>query len=142
MGGICSDGSSAKPASGGSEFARDPKNVEELASQSSPEDIQISAHLIGAGERNCPQRPDRPWERPSKGEAIAGLRAESSCDLSFIFLGFDGSSWRLDWRVRANSWRLIQTPLGQSGENLGWLNQNWVVRSGGNLFEGRAADVC
>lgn len=38
MGGICSDGLSAKPASGGSEFVRDPNNAEELASQSSPEE--------------------------------------------------------------------------------------------------------
>lgn len=71
------------------------------------------------------------------------MRAESSCDLSFIFLGFDGSSVETRLRVRANSWRLNQTPLGQSGENLGWLKSELgVVRSGGNLFEGRAADVC
>ena len=36
-------------------------------------------------------------------------------------MGFDGSSVETRPRGRANSWRLIQTPLEQSGENLGWL---------------------
>lgn len=95
--------------------------MEELASQSSPEVRPDSAHLSGSGEGNCPQRPDRPWERLSKGEGIPGLRTESSCDPSFIFMGFDGSWVETRPGVRANSWRLIQTPLEQSGENLGWL---------------------